>query len=197
MADQLATPTDLAARLQEDVDRATAETLIEGATAVVQAAVGQRLVQVVDDTVVLDLGDYDSGSRLALPERPVTAVSAVLIGATPVTDFVAELSRGRLYRSAGWRSASTPYAGGPSTVTVTYTHGFPVGDQRLQLARVAVLSLAAAAYSNPSGVSREQIDDYAVAYEGAAAQMQAPPALVAMLRKRYGRPARSVRLVKA
>ena len=46
MADMLATPEDLAALLQQDVDRATATLLIESATALVQATVGQRIVRV-------------------------------------------------------------------------------------------------------------------------------------------------------
>lgn len=194
MADQLATPEDLASFLQQDLDLATATLLIEAATAVVQAASGQRIVEVVDDEVVIDLDEFDGGPWLPLPELPATAVGAVLVGASAVTDFSAQLSRGRLYRADGWRSTLLA-SSSPSTVTVTYTHGFPAGDQRLQLARSAVLGLAGAMYVNPSGASREQIDDYAVAYDAAAVRLEAAPSLAAELRRRYGRPRRSVRLV--
>lgn len=197
MADQLVTPAELASHLQTDVDTSSATQAIEVATGVVQAAAGQRIVRVVDDVVVLDLDEIDSGRYLNLPEWPVTAVGTVLVGATTVTDAVAQLSRGRLYRASGWRSVSLyPYAS-PSTATVTYTHGLAAGDQRLQLARSVALNLAAAVYTNPaSGVVREQIDDYAVQYDTAAARLDQSPFLIAALRRRYARPRRSVLMLK-
>lgn len=189
----LCTPGDLTTLLGYTVDTSKATLLIECATAVVQATCGQRIVQVVNDTVVLDLDDHDGGLELVLPERPVTAVGAVLVGSTPVTDFTASLRRGSLWRSSGWRSSST--YGGPSTVTVTYTHGYPTGDQRLQLARAAVLGLLRGAYGNPTGATRLQIDDYAVQYEAVSAQMDPSGFLAAQLRRQYGRPSGSVVLV--
>jgi hypothetical protein len=71
MADQLATPEDLAALLQDSqVDRATAELLLECATAVVQSAAGgQRILQVVDDAVTL----YLDGLRRHLVADPAAA----------------------------------------------------------------------------------------------------------------------------
>lgn len=197
MADMLASPSDLASLLQQDVDTATATLLIEAATAVVQATTGQRLVQMLGDVVALDLDEYDGGHYLDLPQRPVTAVTTVLIGATAVTDYSTQLRRNRLWRADGWRSTLIAYPSQPSQVTVTYDHGYPPGDQRLQLARGATLSLAAAPYGNPGGVTREQIDDYAVAYEAASARMEASTSLAALLRRQYGRGAGSVRLVKA
>lgn len=195
MADQLATPADLASLLQQDVDTATATLLIEASTAVVQAVTGQRIIQVVDDLTVLDLDEYDDSLYLALPERPVTAVSVVSIGATAITDYTTQLRRNRLWRAYGWRSTLIAYPNQPSQVTVTYTHGYAAGHQRLQLARGATLQLSAAVYGNPGGATREQIDDYAVAYEAASARMEASPALANLLRRQYGRPAGSVRLV--
>lgn len=199
MADQLATPSDLASLLQQDVDTATATLLIETATGIVQTVAGQRIVQVVGDVVVLDLDLCDNSVWLDLPQRPVTAVTTVLVGTTPVagTDYTAQLSRGRLWRRTGWRLATTGSWLAPSTVTVTYTHGYAAGDQRLQIARQAVLTLAGSAYTNPSGATREQIDDYQVAYEAMSARMEASPGLQSLLRHRYGRPNGSVRLVKA
>lgn len=190
----LATPTELAAFLQQDVDTASATLALELATALVQGACGQRLVEVTE-TVTLDVDRLDGGLWLNLPQLPVTAVSAVQVGASTVTDYTAQLSRGRLYRAAGWRTATLASWSAPSTVTVAYTHGFPTGDQRLQVARSAVLALASVAYGNPGGATSEQIDDYAVRYEAAAAKLEAAPALVALLRRLYGRPAGSVQLV--
>lgn len=200
MADQLASIADLAAQLQmdaADLNPATAGLLLETATAVVQAAAGgQRIVQVVDDEVVLDLDEHDSSPYLDLPQRPVTAVSSVLLGATPATDWVPQLRRARLWRSTGWRSATLlQHDGAPSTVTVVYTHGYPADDQRIQLARAAVLGLAAGAYSSPAGAKSERIDDYSVTYDTMASQLVASPALEARLRHQYGRPPGSVPLV--
>lgn len=197
MADLLATPSDLASLLQQDLDTATATLLLQAATAVVQATVGQRLVQVANDVVALDLDENDSGPYLDLPERPVTAVTTVLVGGTAVTDYSPQLRRNRLWRAYGWRSPLTYYPSQPSQVTVTYSHGYAPTDQRLQLARSATLQLAASAYANPGGAIREQIDDYSVAYEAAATRMEASPSLAGLLRKQYGRGPRSVRLVKS
>jgi hypothetical protein len=196
MADQLATPSDLASALQSDLDASTANLLLECATAVVQAIVGQRIVQVTE-TVTLYLDGYDGGPYLPLPERPVTAVSSAMIGATAVTDYSAQLARARLWRALGWRSTLTAYPDQPSTVTVAYTHGYPAGHQKLQLARSAVLGLAMGAYSNPSGAVREQIDDYSVAFEAMHARMEASPFLRGALRAQYGLPPGSVRLTVA
>ncbi|MFI6228886.1 hypothetical protein ACIBCR_16405 [Micromonospora echinospora] len=200
MADTLATVADLAAQLQldeADLNPTTAALLLETATAVVQAAAGgQRIVQVVDDEVVLDLDEHDGGPYLTLPQRPVTAVSSVLVGATTVTDWLPQFRRSRLWRSSGWRGPAGWYRrGAPSTVTVVYTHGYPPDDQRIQFARAAVLGLAAGAYSSPAGAKSERIDDYAVTYDTMASQLVASPALEARLRQQYGRPPGSVPLV--
>jgi hypothetical protein len=197
MADMLASPSDLASFLQQDVDTATATLLLEGATSIVQTVTGQRIVQVVGDVMVIDLDGWDSSPWLDLPQRPVTAVTSVLVGSTAVTDFTVQLSKGRLWRSAGWRSSVLPTYCSPSTVTVTNTHGYVAGDQRLQTARQATLSLAGSVFVNPSGAVREQIDDYAVAYEAMSARMEAAPALRQLLRKQYSRPSQSARLVRS
>lgn len=198
MADRLATPEDLASFLErDDLDAYKAGLLVEAATAVVQAVVGQRIVRVTDDEVVIDLDGYSGGLYLDLPERPVTSVSTALIGSTAVTDYRLEASRGRLWRASGWRSTLLAYPGSePSTATVTYTHGYATGDQGVQLARAAVLSLAAAVFVNPVGATQESLDDYSVTYEAMATRLEASPFMVGNLRRRYGRPTvGSVRLV--
>lgn len=186
-ADQLATPADLASALQQDLDASTATLWVEVATAVVQAAAGQRILEVVDDTATL-LGTTDSW--LDLPQRPVTAVTSVELDGEPITDW--QLFGSRMYRRCGWATCWTE----PSKVVVVNTHGYPNADQGLQLARGAVLGLAQAAYSNPAAgsVSREQIDDYAVAYAAVQAAMDASPALASALRRQYGRRAGLVRI---
>lgn len=199
MADQLATPSDLASLMQSDLDLSTATLLVEIGTAIVQATVGQRLVQVVDDVQVVDVDEHDGGVWLNLPERPVTAVTAVLVGATVLSaplDYTVQLSRARIWRSLGWRSTLINYYSQPSTVTVTNTHGWPAGHQRLQLARGAVLALCRGAYSNPSGATRITIDDYTEAYEAVTAQMDASRFLQQALQRQYGRPVGSALLIR-
>lgn len=189
MADMLANPQDLASLLErDDIDTFKATLLIECATAVVQAIVGQRIIEVVDDTITLDVDEIDSGPGLLLPERPVTAVTAVQIGATPIADYVTQLRRGRIWRASGWRSYMLAYPTQPNGVTVTYTHGYPDGHQRLQLARSAVLALVKGAYANPTGSTHMGIGDYNASYTEISAQMDASPFLAAALKRQYGRP---------
>lgn len=195
MADQLATPADLASVLKRDLDLATTTVVLEACTAVVQAAVGQRLVRVVNDEVTIDLDHLDGGHYLYLPERPVVSVASATVAGTLVSDFQAQLSSGRLWRALGWRSATLPYYAAPSQAAVVYTHGYLPSDQRIQLARAATLSLASSMYENSAGVTQERIDDYAVTYDKATAQMAASESLVALLRRQYSRPVRSVTLV--
>lgn len=216
-ADQLATTSDLASFLQITADAAfntTAAVLIESATAVVQqAAGGQRIVQVVGDTASV-IGTTDSW--LDLPQIPVTAVTSVTLDGrtlTPSTDY--RLMGNRLWRKFGWQTnygwpydGAYSYWGGypppqilsgypyqePSQVVVVNTHGYATGSQQLQLARRAVLSLAAGVYANPEGATQTRIDDYTAAYDAMAAKMEASTHLRAALRKAYGRRAGLVRV---
>jgi len=191
MADQLATPEDLAALLQLDWDsldpaqQASLTMLVEIGTAVVQAEVGQRLVAVTDDSVTL-LGTTDSW--LDLPERPVTAVSSVAVDGTAVGDY--RLFGARLWRSCGW--APSPLE--PSTVTVAYSHGYASDAQELQLARGAVLAVVRDWAANPTAVTSLRIDDYAETYSALAARLETTTHLRAALRRQYGRRGGLVRI---
>ena len=188
MADQLCTPEDLASALQSDLDLATATLWTEVCTAVVQEAAGnQRILQVVGDVLTI-VGS--PRQWLNLPRIPVTAVASVTLDGTTLTAGTAGSAAttyrrvgNKLWRGAGWHT----YWYEPSAVVITHTHGYAAGSQDLQLARGAVIGLAKMAYSNPSGVVSEKIDDYAVAYEKAAAAMDASPHLRASLHKKYGR----------
>jgi hypothetical protein len=221
MADQLATPSDLASHLQQDVDTSTATLLIECATAVVQQMCGgQRIVQVTDDVATI-LGTSDSW--LDLPQIPVTAVTSVVRdGTTLAVGVDYKVFGNRLWSRRGWQSNigwPVDYVNGygytepaawrpsygdswlgpePGAVTVTYTHGYAPGAQQLQLARDAVLSLIASTYTNPSGASSESIDDYTIQYAHTQAAMHSAASssthLQAALRKQYGRRGGLVRI---
>lgn len=187
MADQLASPTDLASFLQQDLDASTANLLINCATAVVQEAAGQRIVQVVNDPLTI-MGTTDSW--LAIPQIPVTAVASVTLDGTTLTASAAGVDAdayrrhgNRLWRTNGWQT----YIGEPSTVVVTCTHGYQTGDYRLQLATGHVLALCAPFYDNPSGASSVKIDDYAATYSAMQAAMAADTHGRRALRRAYGR----------
>jgi hypothetical protein len=192
VADQLASPADLASLVQADVDTASATLAVEVATALVQSVVGQRLVQVLNDTEIV-YGGTDRTLRLS--QRPVTAVTSVTYGGVLLSEGTASgtwrLSPAGLWRDLGW----TEYACDPSPVTVVYSHGYAPGAQELQLARGFTLALARGLFVNPSGVVREQIDDYQVAYAEAAAAVEASPGMAAALRRQYGRKAGLVRII--
>ncbi len=185
--DMLATFADLAAALQIDESDLVASSAIlalETATAVVQGVVGQRLIEVVNETITLTAPRCRD---LRLPERPVTGVSAVVANGITLTLGTASgtyrLTPTGLWRDIGWTTCWS----GPTDVVVTYTHGRPLGHQDLQLARGFTASLAAVAYDNPPGATSEKIDDYAVAYQKAAGALEASPFMVANLRRKYGR----------
>jgi hypothetical protein len=140
---------------------------IEAATAVVQAAVGQRLIQSGEITEVVYGG---TGRTLVLSQRPVSSVTSVTYNGTALTEGTASgtwrLTPDGLWRDVGW----TDFAWEPWPTTVVYTPGYPDGSQDLQLARGFTLTLARGLFVNPSGVVREQIDDYQVAYAETAAR---------------------------
>lgn len=184
MADQLATPDDLAKLLGVEVDdRVTM--LVEIGTAVVQATVGQRLVEVADDSVTL-AGSVRSWLRL--PQRPVSAVASVTIDGAEVTDY--KRFGADLFRRCGWAASNVE----PSVVEVVYSHGYAADAQELQLARGAVLALMKGWADNTSGLKSERIDDYQVVYDEVAAQLEASPFLRSALRRQYGSPAGLVRI---
>lgn len=193
--DQLCTPEDLASALQMDLDASTANLWVDVCTAVVQEAAGnQRIIQVVDDPFELT----GLTSRwLDLPQIPVTAVDEVTLDGTLLTAVQPggdptgyRLVGNRLWRTNGWQT----YVGEPSQVTGLSTHGYATGSQDLQLGRGAVIALAREAYSNPSGAKSEKIDDYAVAFERAAAAMEGMTHLKAALKRKYGRRGGLVRI---
>lgn len=189
MADQLCTPEDLASLLQKDLDAYQAIMLIECSTAVVQEAAGnQRIVQVVDDPgETMGLTD----AWLQLPQIPVTALSNVELDGealTVGTDF--KRFGSRLWRRCGWAACWQE----PSTVTYISTHGYADGAQELQLGRNACLSLIRSVVDNPTGFTREAIDDYSVAFDAMNNAMQANDNLRAALLRRYGIGAGIVRI---
>lgn len=189
MADQLATPEDLASLLKLDwavltaAERATVTLLVECATAVVQSAAGgQRIVEVVGDTAVVLAG---AGQFLSLPQFPVQSVASVNYNGSLMAAGTAgyRLRGSRLFRRCGWSDDPLDMF----EATVVYTHGYPTGAQELQLARGAVLGLIRDVYDNPTGLKAESVDDWSATYSALSTHMDGSPTLRAALRRQYGR----------
>lgn len=188
MADQLATPQDLASFLQLGAyaslsadKQATLTMLVELATAKVQrAAGGQRIVAATTTGAVIDLAAGYDDCYVPLPQLPVRAVASVLLNGTAVTDYY--LRSQALWRSTGWSGWS--YI--PPQLTVTYDHGHLAGAQALQLGRNYVLQLARGGWGNPLGQTSKAIDDYRVTYAEADARMVLPPAAEEAIADAYG-----------
>lgn len=188
MADQLATPQELATFLQLDYDslgealQDTMTMLVELATAKVQRmAGGQRIVDATS-TAVIDVTD-PCDLYLPLPQWPVISVASVsLDGMTLTLGMDVFLRRQMLWRSAGWMNRWSP----PSQATVTWRHGYVAGSQWLELGRAHALSLARMGWGNPSGVTSEAIDDYRVTYAEADVRMQPTEHMQAAIADAYG-----------
>ncbi|MFF8942839.1 hypothetical protein ACF1A5_11320 [Streptomyces sp. NPDC014864] len=97
-------------------------------------------------------------SRLHLPGKPVTAVSAVSIDGVACTDWT--LVSGALARPHGFAEGTA--------VEVTYTHGLPAvpADIVDLVCRLAGQALVALRAGEPMGraVTSERIGDYSVTY---------------------------------
>lgn len=152
MADMLATPTELAGKLQRDLDTYSATQALEQATGSIQDLLGQRVLQVLNDTVT-----FDGGERvLWLPQRPVTAIGSVSTLDRWGTVYAPVL--GVDYRVRGLRRLIWSGYGSvwPEEVTVTYSHGFTVDAVPPAIKREC-LTIAASLYDNPERLKSETV----------------------------------------
>jgi hypothetical protein len=184
-ADQLATPQDLASLLQltytslTAAQQATLLMLVELATAKVQGAAGQRIVEATD-TALIDVEMWECDQYLPLPQMPVRSVATVLIDGVADTSW--RLRKQMLWRLNGWNINGSA----PTQVAVTSTHGYPSGAQALQLGKNYTLALARTGWGNTDGVVSEAIDDYRVTFAEADARMQVPDSMADSIRAAYG-----------
>jgi hypothetical protein len=147
-----ATPTELAGRLEKDLDTYTATQALTLASAEFSAAADTWF----SSTSVTWTASSYGCTELELPYYPVTAVSAVRVNGVTVTGW--SLRNGTLYRSAGF---GYRYSWPPDVIDVDLTHGYTsVPDD----VKRAVLDMAAADYDNPTKVASEQVDDYRITY---------------------------------
>lgn len=163
-----ASTADLGAVLGEELvgARLTQAVLaLELATTQIQVWTRQRIERVVDDTITLA---GTSSWELELPERPVISATVTGVDGVEIDEGSYRLFEGILVRPGGWAgsaiySANWPTnTGYPSTVEVTYTHGYdPIPDD----IRAVCIQLAARGLQAPTGgVRQESIGNYSVSY---------------------------------
>lgn len=154
----LATVEQLAERLGVNLqdwtpeDAGRAQSLLDGASALVRSTAGPQQIDQATSTFVLD---GNGATLMLLPELPVVAVSAVVLLRYGADGDDVELDEddyawnaaGHLARRGG------RWPRGLANVEVTCTHGHdPVPDDVVEV----VLSAAARAWQVPSGVGAEQ-----------------------------------------
>lgn len=158
-----ATVADLETFLRKDFavgsETDQAQAALDTATAEMKAHMGQNIAQVTADQITLDA---NGAGVLFLPERPVTAVSAVTVDGTALTvaNDVDWYSYGALYRD---RDRGGTWGDERQSVVVTYTHGYatiPDDIKRVCVKRAARIlgspavgsaTVAADSEGNPTG----------------------------------------------
>lgn len=169
----LASTSELGARLGidlTDAEESRAAILLSQASDLVRTAAKQHISLVTDDTLILR-GQW--GSRLKLPERPVSSVASVystfrdedpveITSDTYYLDNGGDLVKGG---SIGVDERSFSLSGGwlgPAySLTVTYTHGYstiPV------LAKAITVESVARVWVNPEGATQSNIAGVLMAY---------------------------------
>lgn len=172
----LATTSQLASRLQMDLDASTAQDAVDQASGWVRAIGRQQYDFVSQETVVLRGGER----VLALPQRPlVVDTGPNLLTVTELGEFGGiniSMIENRDYSRTGneltrgypwwWTTTSTRLMGYPRArplgvwaprVQVTYSHGYATIPTDII---GAVLDIAAVLYDNPTSMRSFQIDDY-------------------------------------
>lgn len=150
------------------IDTTRADELLEKLTGAAKRVAKQQLEAVTDDSIELQ-GTWDKVLRL--PQRPVTAVSAVAIdGAALTVDVDFTWTRaGKLVRASRPatllpRMANGYWGGEHAVVTVTYSHGYAtIPDDVVGV----VLASAARAYTNPAGAMSHSAGGAAQTHGGA------------------------------
>lgn len=154
-------PTDLA-RMQQ---------LLASASAAIRRYAGQTLSSVAQDIVSLNPVADDT---LLLPERPVTAVSGVVIGAIPVsgTNYRVDGPRGFLIRTdwRWWNGSETPASMNP-VYTVTYDHGYLEDSDEYVTIKTICMEAAGRAYTLNERSASETIDSTVMESAGYAPEV--------------------------
>lgn len=161
---QYATATELAGKLQKDLDTYSANQVLTLAS----GRFSREANTWFEPTTVTYTTTGTPCRSIDLPFRPISAVTAVRINGVTVTGWT--LVKRTLWRPEGFgRSCLVP----PDEVDIDLTHGYaaPTDDVKAE-----ILDVAAQAYDIPVGaVVAESIDDYAVKYATTGGGLQLTP----------------------
>ena len=181
----LATSADLSVRGVDVSNTQLVDQMLAAASEAVRDAAGSPISQHTS-TVTVEAGP---GRSLRLPAQPVTAVSAVSIDGSAVTDW--RLVSGALWRVCGWQDGREP-----ALVTVTFTHGLldVPADIVALVCDFAIAGMNTATDGAKSGITGRStsLDDYSEAVQYAqnvdsmASVMEVPERTGRMLRARFG-----------
>lgn len=154
----LFTLPELASYLQRDLDTATATLAQQGAQEIVRAYTRQELTQGTYTAAVLPIVAAGDSWRVDLPQRPVTAVTTVVVNGTTYTLGTDWAWNGYSpwIRLARLVYATDAFQDAP-TATVTYVAGYATAPPDV---KAVALAIAARQYDNPRGLRMESIDDY-------------------------------------
>lgn len=156
------TAEDLALQLQiTDIDEDAAELMADLASGIIRDDLRQLIDAVTDEEITI----YgDGGELIMLPERPVTAVTSVILAGQPITAFdwrPTGALRRVIYpgsQFAGEQTMCWPF-GVP--VQITYSHGYDTVPNTL---KSVALQLAVRAYTNPEGLELKTVADVTYRY---------------------------------
>jgi hypothetical protein len=140
MADPFATAAELSQLIgnTEPPDLSRMQLFLDLASAEIRGYTDQTLSEVVGDVVTV----YPRASTLlTLPQRPVTAVSSVLVGGVATTDYYI-VPRG--LRSG---TVASPGAAWMSGATVTYSHGYAETTEQYKQIKKICLEAASRAFT--------------------------------------------------
>lgn len=150
---QYATATELAGKLQKDLDTYSADQVLTLASALFSREADTWFAPTTATYTVLGTPCVS----ILLPFRPVISVTEVRINGVAITGWT--LIKRTLWRAQGF---GTPYVIPPDKVEIDLTHGEATVPDDV---KAEVLDVAAQAYDIPVGaVVAESIDDYAVKY---------------------------------
>lgn len=146
------TPTELIVWLDIPADTFPADRatlLVNSASAAIRGHCGWNITE---ETVTGDVIDGTGKWDLWLPTKNLTAVASLVEnGVTLVSGTNYDWYRnGQLARSGRWTSKA-------KAITITYTHGYPAGHVKLELARSMCLTAAARMLNNPAGLRSETV----------------------------------------
>ncbi len=155
---------ELDSYLKVTADATAAELVRQIAQGLVRTYLRQNVTRATHAASLPIVAGPDGYWRVPLPERPVTAVSSVVVsGDTYVlgTDYTWDGVSPWL-RLADRTFSTDPFRDVPRA-TVTYTAGYLVAPAAI---RGVALSVAGRAYLNPGGLRTESIDDYSYTRAG-------------------------------